>query len=216
MNDERLDETLRRAAADYHRPPAELPREAMWAAIQGARRGELGRRAAGRRSGPWRWVPLAAGVAAALLLGIGLGRLSVQPLPPAQVAADATTEQPQSRAYQVATAEHLARAETLLTSFRAASRPADDDLVRWATELLSTTRLLIDSPAGRDPAVKGLLEDLELVLAQISHLPATADGAVAAQEAEIARQAIDQGGVLPTLRTAIPAGAPTMRTLEEV
>jgi hypothetical protein len=31
--------------------------------------------------------------------------------------------------------------------------------------------MLIDSPAGRDPQLKQLLEDLELVLAQISRLP---------------------------------------------
>jgi hypothetical protein len=36
-DDDRLDELLREAAQDYHRPP-EPPREVMWQAIQAQRR----------------------------------------------------------------------------------------------------------------------------------------------------------------------------------
>jgi hypothetical protein len=41
----------------------------------------------------------------------------------------------------------------------------------WARDLLTTTRLLLDSPAGADPARRELLETLELVLVQIARLP---------------------------------------------
>ena len=44
----------------------------------------------------------------------------------------------------------------------------DADVGDWAGELLTTARLMMDSPAGNDPQLRQLLEDLELVLAQIN------------------------------------------------
>ena len=40
-------------------------------------------------------------------------------------------------------------------------------MARWARELLSNTRLLIDSPAATDATRRRLLQDLERVLVQI-------------------------------------------------
>ncbi|HEY3257886.1 MAG TPA: hypothetical protein VGJ64_03450, partial [Gemmatimonadaceae bacterium] len=74
--------------------------------------------------------------------------------------------------YQVATIRHLANAEALLTAFRTDSRDAkmDAQLSAWARDLLSNTRLLLDSPAADDPQRARLLGDLELVLAEIVQL----------------------------------------------
>jgi hypothetical protein len=107
-------------------------------------------------------------------------------------------------AYQVATIQHLADAEALLTSFRIESRSQkmDASLSTWARDLLSSTRLLLDSPAADDPRRVRLLQDLELVLAQIVQL--SPDGA--ARERELIEGAIRDGHVMTRLRTAIPAG----------
>jgi hypothetical protein len=106
--------------------------------------------------------------------------------------------------YQVAANRHLANAEALLTAFRTDSRDAriDASLSKWARDLLSNTRLLLDSPAAEDPQRARLLGDLELVLAQIVQLSPGA----AAQERELIEGSIRSGQVMTRLRTAIPAG----------
>ncbi len=75
--------------------------------------------------------------------------------------------------YRLAAMQHLVTTEALLVSLRGDMRTGrkDTTIAVWAGDLLGTTRVLIDSPAGRDPQLKQLLEDLELVLAQISRLP---------------------------------------------
>ncbi|NUQ20691.1 MAG: hypothetical protein HOQ09_06990 [Gemmatimonadaceae bacterium] len=75
--------------------------------------------------------------------------------------------------YRVATMQHLVTTEALLVSLRSDVRAGrrDTTIARWAGDLLGTTRMLRDSPAGEDPQLKRLLEDLELVLAQIARLP---------------------------------------------
>jgi hypothetical protein len=72
-------------------------------------------------------------------------------------------------AFQLASRDHLVRAEALVSVV--AATPADavmDSLTgRWAREMLTNTRLLLDSPAGDDPVRRRLLEDLETVLVQL-------------------------------------------------
>ena len=106
--------------------------------------------------------------------------------------------------YQVAANRHLANAEALLTAFRTDSRDArmDAQLSIWARDLLSNTRLLLDSPAADDPQRARLLGDLELVLAQIVQLSPGA----AAQDRELIEGSIRSGQVMTRLRSAIPAG----------
>jgi hypothetical protein len=113
---------------------------------------------------------------------------------------------PGSNIYQVATVRHLADAEAMLTSFSLGSRDASTNaqFAEWAKGLLSNTRLLLDSPAGDDPRRAKLLQDLELVLAQIVQLSPNA----AAEDRELIQGSIQQGHVMTRLRTAIPAGAP--------
>ena len=71
----------------------------------------------------------------------------------------------------------------------------------WAKGLLSNTRLLLDSPAGDDPRRAKLLQDLELVLAQIVQLAPDAR----AEDRQLVEGSIQQALVMTRLRTAIPA-----------
>ncbi|HEX5580178.1 MAG TPA: hypothetical protein VFX39_01290, partial [Gemmatimonadaceae bacterium] len=108
--------------------------------------------------------------------------------------------------YQVATIQHLGRAEALLTTFRAepprGGAGSVPSLEPWARDLLTTTRLLLDSPAAADPRLGPLLGDLEGVLVQIVQLPA----ARADEERQIIAQSLDEGDLLIQLRSAVPAG----------
>lgn len=109
-------------------------------------------------------------------------------------------------AYQLAAVRHLSEAEALLTSFRTRSAPdqqMDAQLGSWARELLSNTRLLLDSPVANDPRRRPLLEDLELVLVQIVQL---SPGSTP-QDRELIEKTIQQDHVMTRLRTAIPAGS---------
>jgi hypothetical protein len=106
--------------------------------------------------------------------------------------------------YQVATIHHLSNAEALLTAFRSDSRDAkmDAQLSIWARDLLSNTRLLLDSPAADDPQRAKLLGDLELVLAEMVQLAPNATP----QDRELVEGSIRNGHVMTRLRSAIPAG----------
>jgi hypothetical protein len=108
-------------------------------------------------------------------------------------------------AYQLAAVRHLSEAEALLTSFRtrsATDQQMDAQLGSWARDLLSNTRLLLDSPVANDPQRRPLLEDLELVLVQIVQL---SPGSTP-QDREMIEKTLRQDHVMTRLRTAIPAG----------
>ncbi len=221
MNDEKMDEMIRDLARDYNSPPA-TPRDEMWAAIQAAREEEDVFPISRWRRGRFAW---AVGIAAVLMVGIGLGRLSVRPeqggapvaiqegVPAAMPGGDGG-----DTPYRVAATQHLGRAEVLLTSFRTEARAGEIDarVGVWAKDLLSTTRLLLDSPAGEDAQLRVLLEDLELVLVQLSHLPPNDATQAAQQEVEMVTDAIEEGGVLPKIRTALQGGTPPALNEEEL
>jgi hypothetical protein len=109
-----------------------------------------------------------------------------------------------SSAYELTAVHHLSEAEALLTSFRTrttADQQMDAQLGTWARELLSNTRLLLDSPVANDPQRRPLLEDLELVLVQIVQL---SPGSTP-QDRELIEKTLQQDHVMTRLRTAIPA-----------
>jgi hypothetical protein len=111
-----------------------------------------------------------------------------------------------SSAYQLTAVRHLSEAEALLTSFRTrsnADQQMDAQLGSWARELLSNTRLLLDSPVANDPQRRPLLEDLELVLVQIVQL---SPGSTP-QDRELIEKTLQHDHVMTRLRTAIPAGS---------
>lgn len=215
MKDDPLDERIRASARAYNAPP-ETPREAMWARIAEARHARASSRAEAPsgRSEPrviplrrWRWAALAAAAAAILAVGVGIGRVSVAPQGSAWEGPSANAP-----AYRLAAQEHLGQSEAFLTLFRASVRQDGDYRLASASarQLLSTNRLLLDSPAAVDPATRLLLEDLELVLAEIAQLSPGSR----AEDLELIRDGIEQGNVMPRLRTAVPAGsAPTQGVL---
>lgn len=122
-------------------------------------------------------------------------------------APDAALPRPGSNsAYQLVAARHLTDAEALLTSFRsrsAADQQVDAQMGTWARELLTNTRLILDSPIGSDPHRRPLLEDLELVLVQIVQL---SPGSTS-EDRDLIEKTLQHDHVLTRLRTAIPAGA---------
>lgn len=206
-NDEtKFEEWLQDAAKTYHEPrPA--PRDEMWARIAAQR--------ASRTQGvivlrPWlRWTLAAAAV---LLVGIGIGRWTAQQATTATGGTRVATADTAGNdvVYQVAATQYLSRTETFLTAFRADLRAgrADTRFTGQARDLLTTTRLLLDSPAADDPRMRALLEDLELVLVQISQLATARDR----HDTDLITQDMDQRSVLPKLRSAIPAGPVPVRT----
>jgi hypothetical protein len=297
MNDERFTELLRELAAGYNTPPP-TPREAMWAVIDAARKG---RRPPAPRTAARPWLRPAAGIAAVLVLGLGVGWLATsrsdppaaaavagsarpprgemadtppaggktggdrhapaeraraaphggaglagsaagpspaeRPAPapvfaaassgagrrpeikaaggapaldaPARRLSEGTTRRaagmPPDGLDALVTAQILTQGEALITAFRTADAAlaADAHIGVWAREILVPTRLLLDSPVAGDAAVRGLLEDLELVLLQIAHL--SGSPADSAERAWIA-ETLARRDVLPRLRAAVPAG----------
>ena len=195
MTDDRIDQRLRELARDYHRPPA-TPREELWARIAAAR---ADRRAAPRVLVLRPWLRWGLAAAAVLVLGIALGRITA---PTRQVAAQADSSG--AVAYQIAATQYLTRTEALLASFRAEARTGrlDAQFAGQARDLLTTTRLMMDSPAARDPRLKTLLDDLEVVLAQIAQVPSGRTG----EDVDLITQGIEQRSVLLRLQTAVPAG----------
>jgi hypothetical protein len=207
--DPKFEQWLRDAAKAYH-SPRPTPREEMWKRIEDARRNK---RVIELR--PWmRWAVAAAAV---LILGIGIGRWTAHPPAPGDGATpvalvDSTAPAQSDLVYQVAATQYLSHTEAFLTSFRAdiGSHSAANSVrfAQQARDLLSTTRLMLDSPAGKDQRLRSLLEDLELLLVQISQLDASHTG----HDADIITQGMNQSNVLPKLRSAIPAGPVPVRT----
>ena len=196
--DSKFDAWLREQAKSYH-SPFPTPREEMWTRISAARR---------RR--PWaRW---ALAAAAMLVLGIGIGRWSAgrgdDVSPNGTAVANDTTNR--DLLYHVAATQYLSRTEAFLTGFRADLRDGQVSprFTGQARDLLSTTRLMLDSPAADDARLRLLLQDLELVLVQISQLQSNGGGA---GDADLITQRMDHSSVLPKLRSAIPAGPVPVR-----
>ena len=111
-----------------------------------------------------------------------------------------------STAYRLATLQHLAQTEAMLTSFRAAAKggQVDAQLTMWARDLLTTTRMLQSSPVTQDLTMQRLLDDLELVLVQITQYTST--GPHHSQELDLIEHSIEHRGVIGKLRTTIPVG----------
>jgi hypothetical protein len=111
--------------------------------------------------------------------------------------------------YQLAARQTLVQAEALLTTYRRADENQRDpaamlQAARWSRDVLSSTRLLLDSPASRDPRLRQLLTDLELVLVQIVQV---SGAPLQAGERELIERTLRERDLLPRLRSAAPAGA---------
>jgi hypothetical protein len=204
MLDDRLDDQLEEGAREYNDPP-ETPRDVMWAAIVASR----GTTEKARRSRRFRPFLIPAGIAAILALGVGLGRLSAPKPTPAPAPRVVASEGPRLRgtAYQVAAAEHLSQSEAFLTLFRTSVRKGGNEQLASATarQLLATNRLLLDSPAATEAHTRLLLQDLELVLAEIAQLSPQPR----IRDLDLITEGMERGGMMSRLRTAVPSGPST-------
>lgn len=208
MQDEEFDNWLRNSARTYNEPPAPDV-EGMWAEIEKQHFNKSTPiTAVTPLRAPW-WNSGWMRVAAALVVGVGLGRVSLAPI------ATSTTSTP-----SVASVDHtgpapsvlpalnapeankyLGETVALLASLQSDARGArsDKQLVSGAADLLNTTRFLLDSPNTNNASVRGLLEDLELVLAQVVQL----SNKGTATDVELIHQAMEQRDVMPRLRSAV-------------
>jgi hypothetical protein len=254
MNDDEMDELLIQGARDYNEPGS-VPRDAMWARIEGERHGSHGRATLpmAPRQSPRAWAVGA--LAAAMVLGVGIviGRrlerattpqgilvdaepnravtdvlpvtssrdsvvkairnetkdtdASVRRLSRASAPATAGDESKESQnlAYRLVMLRHLAGSEAMITAFRSSARRGEVDaqIGDWSRELLGTTRLLEASPVTQDPTMKRLLEDLDLVLAQIGQY--VTNGKNDPNDLDLIEQSIDKRGVITKLRSSLPA-----------
>ena len=197
MDDSRFDQLMRDAARTFRQPP-EPPLEAMWAEIER----EHFRSPAVRRWG--RWIRPALGLAASLAVGIGIGRFTApsgggEAAPTPAVAGDENRIE-LSATFQVVTSRYLGQTAALLAALPVTTdRVPDAMLASRAVDLLSTTRLLLDLPPADDPELRVLLEDLELVLAQVVWLPQSRSP----DELRLITDAIEQREVLPRLHDAV-------------
>jgi len=201
MTEDRFEDLMRDAAQTYRKPP-EPDFEAMWNAVS---RETWGVTRPTRRSFS---VPRGIGIAATLLLGIGIGRATVTfkaaspttvPVATTPVAAH-TDSIPEPAPYSAETSQYLGQTAALLIALPSEVKAgrANGQFLSRAGELLTRTRLLLDSPAANDPTMRNLLEDLELVLAQVVHL----ENNQSRTELDLISRALEQRDVIPRLRTA--------------
>lgn len=166
---DRFEEWLQEASASYNAPsPAdEIPRDAMWQRVAAAREAQRTPSRSIMRS-PW---TLALAASLLLAVGIGIGRMTETDADDRSIAGAATNDPEAATAYRVAATRHLSSAEAFVTAVRLQQgATGDTGIRRWARELLTDTRLLMDSPAGNDASRRSLFEDLELLLVQIMQL----------------------------------------------
>lgn len=210
-----LDPRLKELAQGYNAPPA-MDREAAWKAIEAKRRSAVDSRQSAvirQPSGDRRqargsrrpvlstraaaWI---SGIAALLIVGIGIGRITA-PRAGDLASANVPTSSPKapSTALEIAAAQHLSQSEAYLTLFRASVRSDDVDSlpVAAARQLLATNRLLLDSPVA-DARLRPLLLDLELVLAEITQLGTT----TRPDDVKLITDGLDHGDVMMRLRIA--------------
>lgn len=219
MTDDQLDRLIDEARATYHAPPE--PRlDHLWEGIA-QRRAERASRSTHRSRDWWAgrlraapWFPLASGaaLAAALVLSFTLGRVTANSPLAGTAAAPSTAplvgaaaaERPPVTPVTAATTDLLGRTAVLLAALPAeANDPTSARrFAQQADELLLTTRLLLDSRAtDGDSPLRSLLQDLELVLAQVARLRAGQP----LTERELITEALEQQDLVPRIRT-IAAG----------
>ena len=200
MDDEQLDRVLAKASTEW-RVDAAPPLDAIWDAVEA----EAFPSRAARPSPGWSLVAAAAAVA--LVIGAAGGALVTRRsiiIPPGTnpttglpaVQASVSSSDPNQREM----GELLGRTAVLLAALPGDSTaPALDPQLRSeGARLLTTTRILMDSPVGSDARLRNLLLDLELVLAQVARL----EPQHRRTEMQFIQTALDQHDIVPRLRSA--------------
>ncbi len=205
MEENRFNDVLGELPRSFRVPP-EPPLDEMWRVIEAAHFD--GAATSAPQRGVLSRIPWLA-VAATLLVGIGIGYSlpsgsDPTPATSSSPAASSTTPAAQSEApeaYRDQTSQYLGQAAALLISLPAegAADRSDARFAGKAADLLVTTRLLMDSPAAQDPKLRGLLEDLELVLVQIARLRSERNRS----DLDLIHQTVEQGDVLERLNSAV-------------
>ena len=198
MDEQELQQELAELRKTWRVPP-EPPLAEMWQTIEA------------RAFGPPRrgtsWIRTLLPLAATLVVGFGIGQIAPRVVPAGpqatKSASDPGAEQRllERPAFVGIATNYLERVTALLVTLTDESRqgrPLEGTTER-ARDLLATTRLLLDSPDITDPHLRDLLDDLELVLAQIVRLPTRAP----APDVRLIDQALDQREVLPRLRVML-------------
>jgi hypothetical protein len=195
MDDRQLDDLLDHAAKHW-RVPADPPLDEIWTGVVR----EAFDRPASRRAPGWATVGIAA--AAALVIGAFGGRYSVRPVTTAAANQLATVPMPPATVADPnhrAMSELVGRTAVLLAALPSGNGAAavDSQVSRESARLLTTTRLLLDSPISSDLRLRNLLQDLELVLAQVARLEPSHHR----DEMQFIRTALDEHDIVPRLRT---------------
>jgi hypothetical protein len=211
MTDDQLDRLIDKARTSYHVPP-DPPLGDLWDGIARRRAERMRtlrtpRRWSVERLRPAPWLPLAAGaaLAASLVLSFTLGRVTAPSgaqaiLPAGEQAAIVGTLASAGSPERSATTELLGRTAMLLSALpREANDPSSASrFAQQADELLLTTRLLLDAHAAEgDATLRTLLQDLELVLAQVARLRA----GQTRTERDLITEALEQQDLVPRIRT---------------
>lgn len=208
-DDKEFDDFVRRHAAGY-RAGAEPPADEMWrgieAQVQAAIQPTSPRFA--RRSV---WLVIGAAIAATLVVGVVIERWSAVPGGAAHMEVATSADSARLAAHlHASTVDYLEDAQVFLTEFRAdlrADRPpaGGGDRARRSRELLARTRLLLASPEAQSPTVNRLLEDLELLLAEIAVLPDSGRSV----DATLLEETLKRDDIIPRIRTTLPRPAGT-------
>ncbi len=206
-HDPKLDEDLQHlidtAKAHYNDPPAP-PAASMWEALEPR-----------LASSPRRWAvaPWAA-VAAGLVLalgGIGLGRWIAAPAPEQIAEGTPNASDPESLplipaeegapVLRFAAYQHLVQTAGFLERFDTVGAP---EVAHWGKRLLTDTRLLLDTSVSDDAELRRLLEDLELILAQVVQLAGDRGRPQEQLELEQLNRGLEDQAVLPRIREIVP------------
>jgi hypothetical protein len=203
MSDKDLERRLTELR-DNWRVAGEPPLDQMWQRVEAEVFAPAHRRLGAR------WIRPLLPLAAMLVLGFGIGQLAPRFIGKGTESAASPTAESQEGGVPVRSVssqevpfvgvatDYLERVTALLVTLAAQTRDGKslEYSATQARDLLATTRLLMDAPQRLDPHLQGLLEDLELVLAQIARLPAKPD----APDVYLIDQALDQRDVIPRLR----------------
>ena len=202
MSEDRLEQIINTAADHYNVPPVNPPFDQMWTAIEAEAFAPQVQALAPRRTSlagnPW------LRMAAVLVLGVAIGRLTMQApaSPPATIVASAPVQPNDAQAsYQLSAERYLGQTVTLLASLprQLQTGGTDSAYITKASESLAQLRMLMDSPAANNPRLRALFEDLELVLVQVVQMPSSGSPS----EAKLIRQAMQERDVMPRLFDAV-------------
>jgi len=205
MDDKELEQQLQRLRASW-RVAGDPPLDSLWTRIEAEAFPAPPRRL------PPSWLRTLLPLAAMLIVGFGIGQFA----PPLMRTVHRIPSDPTSATRGTGTTvrfagrdepfvgiatDYLERVTALLVTLAEESRRGQplEYSTAQARDLLSTTRILIDSPQAGDQHLQDLLDDLELVLAQIVRLPSRP----APPDVQLIDQALDQRDVIPRLRVLL-------------